>query len=274
LGDWGRDGTGHQKAVAEQMDVISRQFGAQFIITTGDNFYDKGVASISDLQWKTSFEAIYNKKGHWISWYPTLGNHDYGLSPQAQVEYSSVSTRWNMPARRYTVQKKISGKQNALFVFTDTSPFVSEYYNRGMSDLQYQDTAAQMKWIKKALGSGGHAWKIAVGHHPLYSSGPHGNTIDLIRRFEPLFAQTQTDFYLCGHDHTLEHIAKPNERTQYLVSGGGGAGLYKINPVANSQFAISSGGFLVMTLYVDKANFYFFNQAGELLYRNQVLRSI
>jgi hypothetical protein len=272
MGDWGKDGTGHQKTVADQMDIMSRQYNAQFIITTGDNFYDRGVESTSDLRWKTSFENIYNKKGHWIKWYPTLGNHDYGLNPQAQVEYSGVSTRWNMPARHYKLQKKVDGKHKALFVFTDTSPFVSSYHERTMADLKRQDTAAQLKWLKKTLTGDKHRWKIVVGHHPLYSSGAHGNTPELIERFKPVFLHTKTDIYLCGHDHTLEHYAQPEESTHYLVSGGGGAGLYKIRSNPFSRFAKSSAGFLVVTLYADKANFYFYNETGELLYREQITK--
>jgi hypothetical protein len=271
VGDWGRNGTANQKAVADQMDVYARKFNAKFILTTGDNFYEIGVANTTDPHWKNSFENVYNKEGHQVAWFPTLGNHDYGLNPQAQIEYSTVSTRWKMPARYYAVEKKIDSSHAVFFAFTDTSPFVSSYYGRSMADLEIQDTAAQLRWLRQALNSSNATWKIAVGHHPVYSSGLHGNTSELISYFKPIFLQSKTDFYLCGHDHSLEHRIQPNERIHYLVSGGG-AGSYPVFNNPNSLFARGSSGFLVMTLYADKANIYFYNEKGDLLYRKQVTR--
>lgn len=203
MGDWGKYGGDSQKPVADQMDIYSRKFHAQFIVTTGDNFYPAGVSSISDPHWQSSFENIYNKEGHRITWYPVLGNHDYGSNPQAEVEYSSVSNRWNMPARYYVVKKNISAGSSAIFVFTDTSPFVNGYYGGGMSDLPQQDSAAQLRWLKQILSGSNDSWKLVFGHHPVYSVGAHGNTPELIQHYKPLFKQTHTNFYICGHDHSL-----------------------------------------------------------------------
>jgi 3',5'-cyclic AMP phosphodiesterase CpdA len=271
LGDWGKDGVQSQKAVADAMDNFSKKFHAQFIVTTGDNFYPKGVSSISDSHWKLSFENIYNKEGHQLSWYPVLGNHDYQQNPAAEIEYSSKSDRWKMPARYYTVKKKISSSVSALFVFTDTSPFVKAYYGAAMSDLPQQDTAAQLKWLKETLSASNDSWKLVFGHHPVYSVGHHANTPELIELFKPLLNQTQTDFYVAGHDHSLQYLTLPNDSVQYLISGGGSEST-PVSPQSYTPFARSSPGFLVMTLYPKRANFYFYNQRGELLYKRQLLK--
>ncbi|MDQ6609539.1 MAG: metallophosphoesterase [Bacteroidota bacterium] len=269
MGDWGKDGAEFQKPVADQLDVYSRKFHAQFIVTTGDNFYLYGVASTTDPHWKASFEDIYNKEGHQLPWYPSLGNHDYGLNPQAQVMYSAISNRWKMPARYYSIKKSIDSSHAVLLAFTDTSPFVSSYYGQSMADLDTQDTAAQVKWLRQTLLTSNETWKIAIGHHPVYSSGLHGNTPELISRFKPIFVQSKLDFYLCGHDHTLEYIFNPSEPVRYLVSGGGSENTPVLGS-SNTLFAKSSPGFLVMTLYANKANFYYYNQLGTLLYQTQV----
>ena len=96
MGDWGKYGGGSQKPVAAAIDDYSKKFHAQFIITTGDNFYPAGVSSITDSHWQLSFENVYNKDGHQIRWYPTLGNHDYQQNPGAEIQYSSISNRWTM----------------------------------------------------------------------------------------------------------------------------------------------------------------------------------
>ncbi|MBC7408920.1 MAG: acid phosphatase, partial [Arcicella sp.] len=54
VGDWGRNGTQNQQEVANQMNRTALKANAQFVISTGDNFYESGVQSINDSQWETS----------------------------------------------------------------------------------------------------------------------------------------------------------------------------------------------------------------------------
>ena len=269
IGDWGVSGLPAQVRVAEQIDAISRRNNVQFIITTGDNFYPTGVTSVDDAHWQKSFESIYNKEGHMVPWYPTLGNHDYNGSPAAQIAYSQRSNRWRLPATYHTFQKK-AGKASVTFAFADMNPFIKSYYNHPMPELKDQDTAAQYKWLQQTLSAPAD-WKIMIGHQPLYSVGSHGSSAELIARFKPLLLQTGTHFYLAGHDHNLQHIKLDGERVHYLVSGGGGRGLYALRATdAATRFARSSHGFLLMTFYADKANFYFYNDRGKLLYQQVV----
>jgi tartrate-resistant acid phosphatase type 5 len=271
VGDWGKDGAESQKSVADAMNDYSKKFHAAFFVTTGDNFYPAGVSSTSDPHWQLSYENIYNKDGQQVPWYPVLGNHDYQQNPAAEVQYSSLSNRWTMPARYYTIKKNINQQTTAFLVFTDTSPFVSAYYGASMADLPQQDTAAQLRWLGQALSSSNDRWKLVFGHHPVYSVGPHAQTPELIQRFKPIFEQTHTDFYICGHDHSLQHIEWPLDPVHYLVSGGGSEST-SVSPQSYTPFARSTPGFLVVTLYSSRANFYFVNQRGEMVYRNQVLK--
>jgi len=271
MGDWGKYGGEAQRTVADAMNDYSKKFHTQFIVTTGDNFYPSGVSSITDVHWQLSFENVYNKEGHQIPWYPVLGNHDYQQNPGAEVQYSSLSSRWMMPSRFYSLKKNINPLATALFVFTDTSPFVNAYYNGAMPDIWQQDTAAQLKWLNQTLSNSTDTWKLVFGHHPVYSVGAHGNTPELIQRFKPIFDKTETDFYICGHDHSLQYIIWPGEFVQYLISGGGSEST-PVNPQYYTPFARSSPGFMIMTLYTRRVNFYFYNQRGELLYRRQITK--
>lgn len=273
MGDWGIAGGDAQKPVAEQMDVYAKKHNVKFIIAAGDNFYPAGVSGINDAHWKISFEDVYNKDGHQVPWYAILGNHDYQSNPQAEVEYSVTSSRWKMPSRYYAVKKNIDAGHSVLFAFTDTSPFITAYYGMAMADLHLQDTASQLLWLRNTLATSNDTWKIVIGHHPIYSAGVHGNAAELIARFKPLFLQTQTNFYISGHDHNLQHIAQPNEAVQYLVSGAAGsATTYAVTPNANTIFARSTPGFLVMVLYPGYANFYFYDQFGALLHGQQIIK--
>jgi len=273
LGDWGRDGYGDQKAVAEQMDIYSRKFHAQFVVVTGDNFYPTGVVSTSDPHWQKSFENIYSKEGHQIPWFPVLGNHDYFANPQAEVDYSSSSRRWKMPARYYALAERINSSDSVFFVFTDTSPFVNSYHHRSMADLDEQDTTAQLGWLQKTLAGSKAKWKIAVGHHPLYSFGRHGNTDELISSFKPIFLRSKTDLYISGHDHGLQYIKRPDDPVHYLISAGG-ADDYGVQEDPTCKFGRASTGFLVMTLYANKCNLYFYDGKGKLLYQDQIKKQV
>ena len=45
IGDWGHNGHFYQKEVAHQLEIAMYQTDADFIVSTGDNFYPNGVAS-------------------------------------------------------------------------------------------------------------------------------------------------------------------------------------------------------------------------------------
>jgi tartrate-resistant acid phosphatase type 5 len=269
LGDWGVGGSAAQRRVAEAMDLVSRSNGVQFIITTGDNFYPVGVASVRDSHWHKSFERVYTGKGHQVPWYPTLGNHDYNGSPAAQIAYSKESLRWQLSVPYYSFRRKAGGA-SITFAFADMNPFIRSYYRLPMPELKDQDTAAQYRWLEETLSAPAD-WKLMIGHQPLYSVGSHGSSPELTARFKPLLLRTGTQFYLAGHDHNLQHIRQEGEGVHYLVSGGGGRGLYALKTRDSAtRFALSSHGFLRMTFYARKAHFYFYNDKGEVLYQQVV----
>jgi len=95
LGDWGTGSTAQRK-IAVQMAKTAKAIGARFVISTGDNFYEDGVESVLDPQWKTSFEEVYDQPALMIPWYITLGNHDHHGNIVAQVDYTN--SRWRLPA--------------------------------------------------------------------------------------------------------------------------------------------------------------------------------
>jgi hypothetical protein len=54
--------------------------------------------------------------------------------------------------------------------------------------------------------------QIAVGHHPTYSNGHHGNNTELVQHLEPLFekynVQVRRMQYIPVH-HTEQYLWKP-----------------------------------------------------------------
>jgi len=84
------------------MGVAANQVNARFVISTGDNFYCCGVASVDDYQWISSFENVFRSHSLQIPWYVALGNHDYQGNVQAEMIMEKKSQRWKMPKRYYT----------------------------------------------------------------------------------------------------------------------------------------------------------------------------
>lgn len=227
LGDWGHRGTAFQKQVAAGMEKTARVAGVDFVISTGDNFYPRGVVDVYDSLWKQSFEKIYTASSMQVPWYPVLGNHDYQGNPDAQVAYSQVSQRWVMPGRYYSKKFKINGDSTnqILFAFIDTNPFVRRYYKDNRHDVHSQNTATQKQWLENTLSDTSCyvKWKIVVGHHPMYTGGNRRYAHDIrnIRRsFKRTCDRFNADAYISGHEHSLQHIG-PIKGVHHFISGAG-----------------------------------------------------
>lgn len=261
LGDWGRRGFYYQTEVAEQMGVVAGSVDADFIATTGDNFYPSGVGSVYDAHWRESFEEVYDDAALFLPWYPTLGNHDYRGSIEAQVAYSEVSARWKMPAPYYAFTREIDDTTRAQFVFIDTPLLVPER----VEAVPAQQAAArrQLAWIDSTLASTNAQWKIVVGHHPLYSAGKHGNDSLLTSMLRPILEGRGVQLYLAGHDHNLQYLE--TEDLDQVVTGGGSR-LRKVGANRLAVFAITRPGFALVSLAAEQILVQFVDHRGNILY--------
>ncbi len=279
MGDWGRNGNFGQKETADEMGIYAEMNKIDFIMTLGDNFYPTGVKSTEDSHWKTSFEDVYTASSLQVPWYITLGNHDYGGSVQAQIDYSTLSKRWKLPSRYYSFVVSINDSVKALFVIIDSNPFIKSYYeintedselNKGsIEDLKKQDIQIQLNWIDSVLGVSNAKWKIVAGHHPVYSGGSHGNTPELIESIKPLLEKHNVDIYLAGHDHDMQHLKETGSDVNYFVSGAGSQ-LRTTGKTSNTLFSESQNGFLALTLTNAEITASFISSDGKVLYNTEL----
>jgi acid phosphatase len=142
-----------------------------------------------------------------------------------------------MPAPYYAIIQPLGPKESVLFLAINT-----ESLRRGID-------SKQLRWIKNQLQNTKALWKIVYGHHPIYSSGDHGDNEYLKKVLDPILVETRTDLYLAGHDHILE-ILKPNNGVLYVIAGGGGGKehSYPINAGPNTVYGTTGGGFLNMSI--------------------------
>ncbi|GAA4335517.1 metallophosphoesterase [Mucilaginibacter gynuensis] len=267
IGDWGRNGEYDQTEVAKQMGIWGANNPNNFVISVGDNFYPNGVISEQDPLFHYSFENIYTAHSLQCDWHVVMGNHDYHGDPDAQVRYSKVSRRWNMPARYYTKEVSLGkDKGKVAFIMMDTDPF--------LHDNLKEQVDQQMVWLNKTLEQlqPDVKWKIVVGHHPYYTVGPRIKNYDTLTMREKLakvFEKHKVDIYLSGHDHSLQHL-KPEGYTHQLISGAGS----ELTPVSTgipySKFEASEHGFMYFSVRAGRVNVKAINKDGKVIYDTNI----
>ncbi|MFZ5998918.1 MAG: purple acid phosphatase family protein [Bacteroidota bacterium] len=277
MGDWGRNGADHQKQVARQMGVTATETSVDFIVAAGDNFYPEGVVSEYDPLWKYSFEDIYTDFSLQWDWYPVLGNHDYGSNPQAQVNYSRISRRWQMPARYYSKLINVGNDGSQMLIaFVDTTPLIKGYYRGDGHQVHDQDSTAQKKWLEETLRSTPPTvkWKLVVGHHPMYTGGSrteNHDTRSIRQSLQPMFGKYKVDAYLAGHEHSLQHMVATDGVHHFISGAASERTPARMLPI--SKFAQSQYGFMLFSVYTNLIRVQVIDYEGALIYTTELKKN-
>lgn len=255
IGDWGA-GTGLQKEVAAGMNEYAGKNPIDFIISTGDNIYGRGVKSVDDPQWKTKFEQIYTGEHLQKDWYPIFGNHDYMGNVPAQLEYATKNPRWKFLDFYYQIPKQ-SDQQIYDFFMLDTNLMVS-----GKDD-------EMLKWLDESLSASKAKWKIVIGHHMIRSHGVYGDQKFMVKKLKPILDKHAVDVYVSGHDHDLQLIKHPEDPFYQAISGAGG-GSRDTSWGKHSLFSATNGGFMALTISNQVLYMEYLNKSGETIFAHIV----
>ncbi|WP_335936235.1 discoidin domain-containing protein [Streptomyces sp. PTD5-9] len=210
-------GCAHPRTAAQ-----ARKIDPKFYLTMGDNQYDD--ARISD------YRAYYDKT--WGAFksktHPVPGNHETYDPAGALAGYKAYfgSIAYPQGKSYYSFDEG-----NWHFIALDSNSL---------------DKSAQTDWLKADLAANRKACVAAYWHHPLYSSGGHGND-PVSRPVWKLLYAAKADLVLNGHDHHYERFAPQNpdgkataDGITEVIGGMGGAEPYPIEEVQpNSQKRIS-----------------------------------
>jgi len=269
IGDWGEHSSG-QIAVSQAMAHVADEIGSDFVISTGDNFYSRGVESVTDPQWTQTFEAAFAAPSLQTPWYAVLGNHDYRGSVDAELDYTIASPRWQMPSRYWRSDMNL-GAETASFFFLDTFPLTHLPSLRARVPMlgDRDEAQEQLRWLERALAASNARWKIAVGHHLILSSGSHGGSETLYDHVRPLLERYGVRAYFNGHDHNLEYLSDGG--VSYICSGAGSEAREVRAPLAQTRFAYGRGpGFVSCRLNSETLIVRFHDATGAVLYRTEI----
>jgi len=244
LGDFGI-ASKEQYQLADEMNKVHSAFKYELVMLVGDNLY----GSDRPQDFKNKFELPYKPLlDAGVKFYASLGNHD-----SREQRYYKL---FNMGGKLYYTFNPQADVR--FFVLESTYP-----------------EPEQLKWLENELQASGSQWKIAVFHHPLYSSGDrHGSDIQLRQVLEPLFVKYNVSVVFTGHDHFYERV-KPQQGISYFVVGSGGQ-LRKGN-IDRSSGITAKGfdtdlAFLAAEIEGDNMTFNVFTRDGQVIDSGVIVR--
>lgn len=182
---------------------------ADLLVHTGDMVYDGS----QPADWREFF-SIERELLRDRCVFPTIGNHEIAMpTSDGALRYARM---FRVPAPPDAAERWYTFKWSSARFF--------------MLDAHDEFATAERAWLEKALAAAkdeaGVQLRIVVLHHGPYSSGLHGgNEALLLARVPDLLRGYKVDLVLSGHDHIYERGDANGLR--YIVSGGGGAPVYR-----------------------------------------------
>jgi acid phosphatase type 7 len=166
------------------------------VFTAGDNAYPDGTASDFTSNYESAWGPFKNRTS------PSPGNHDYHTSGASAYKnyFGSVAGLRSVNPTYYAYTL---GAWRVYALDSNISMAIG---------------SPQYNFVQNDLATNGALCELAYWHHPVISSGQHGNNAVARPIFE-LFDAQGGDLVLNGHDHNYERFTKINSLGQVSTSG-------------------------------------------------------
>jgi tartrate-resistant acid phosphatase type 5 len=277
VGDWGYENFEAQSRVAKAMQAYVRVqgFTTEALLMLGDNWYGPLPGGVKDVRWQTQFEEMYPRSVFDCPAYAIAGNHDYQRMPQskvaAELEYAKAGgTRWTMPSLWYSFEFPAKKPLMTVIALDSNMPRPEGTQAAGVNfTLTPEQQAEQLAWLAAELEKPRKTpFLVVMGHHPIFSNGPHGDHKVLVRDWEPLLRKHKVHLYLAGHDHDMQHLEFEGHPTSFVLSGGGGADLYPllIDEAERGPYAARVYGFSDLEVTAETLTLRHLDEKGQLLH--------
>jgi hypothetical protein len=205
------------------------------VVTLGDTVYPSGSAQ----QFRSCYDPTWGRQRSRTR--PAPGNHDY-LTAGAAAYFDYFGARAGDPTRGYYAYDLGTWRIYALN---------SNCWQIGGCG----SASPEARWLRGDLATHPRACVLAYWHHPLFSSGPHGDD-GFVRPLYWALYDAGAEIVLSGHDHLYERFA-PQAPSGTLddargivefVVGTGGASHYGVVSVQPNSVVRNSTAFGVLEL--------------------------
>jgi hypothetical protein len=235
------------EATARLLDRISGT-----VFTTGDNVYESGT--------NAEFEECYGPGWgrHKARTYPSVGNHEYHTADASgYFDYFGAA----------------AGDPNEGYYSYDLGEWHVVVLNSMCEEVGgCEDDSPMLRWLEEDLAANPETCTAAYWHHPLFSSGYHGNNANMKPAWDALYA-ANVDVVVNGHDHDYERFAPQNpngtadseQGIREFVVGTGGASFLSFKEIKpNSEIRnADTRGVLKLALHSTSYDWEFVSVAGE-----------
>ncbi len=191
IGDAGDSGTSLDVTAAAMAEVHQRQ-PFDVLVLLGDNVYPDGDPARLDA---TVFEPFGPVIDDGADLFAILGNHDViGFDGTEQMSGLGMDgTYW------------AADLGEVLLVGLDSNRI---------------DDPDQIEWLTETLEASENPWKIVAVHHPPYSAGYQGSSLDVREALSPILERNGVQLVISGHDHDYQR-SEVIDGVTYVVSGAG-----------------------------------------------------
>lgn len=238
---------GSQLQWAEATGDLVEKYPDAIVFTMGDNVYPGGT--------REEFRDCYDPT--WGSFRdrtrPALGNHEYQNKEGSAPYFEYFGERAGSAEQSY--YDYTVGGWHVIVLDTNCEP---KYQKKGAPACG--EDSEQYGWLREKLEQSTAECTLVYGHHPVFSSGKHGDTEHMRPMFRLLY-DYGVEAYVAGHDHNYERFEPldPNgardveHGVRQFIAGAGGRELRKMK---NAQLYSAARnnityGVLKLTLYTD-----------------------
>jgi tartrate-resistant acid phosphatase type 5 len=234
IGDYGNGKDYSEGLIAN----IINNWGVDFIVTVGDNFYDANDGNYSDT-WDAIDNDVAKYFHNWIGnlpvnsnfqpgsstnkFFPAMGNHDF-----YHIDSSNVYTDYfTLPGVDFS--NSSWNERYYDFIWENVHFFMLDNYGLGLSQYNFprhgnsgepdgvDENSTQATWfftqIDNCVNNHSSHWRIVIAHIPPYSSGTHGSDPGI----QWPYKQHGAHLVISGHDHVYERLVI-NDLT-YIING-------------------------------------------------------
>jgi Calcineurin-like phosphoesterase len=258
---------GPQLVHAQETAALVELFPSATVFTAGDDAYLNGTRD----QFENCYGAPFSWGGFKERTRPSPGNHEYGI-------YKFPKRNNAKPYFAYFGANAENPDTKGLGYY---SYDLGSWHIVSLNSMAGQKGAptmdAQRKWLDDDLGRNEKPCILAYWHHPLFSSGEHGDDPDDPgRSMTPLWnvlLDHHADVILNGHDHHYEWFdlqdaseASTSSGIREIIVGTGGGEERSIEAVRTNSKKQLAGiyGVLLMTLHANSYEWHFLQADGTV----------